>query len=84
VSAPPPAAAPLIARDGWIATASDSNTGEPHPPGFAIDGAPATFWHSQWTPAAPLPHTLTLTFGGGTIKVSGLVCTPRQDGIPNG
>src|SRR5256714_1819704 len=50
----------------------------------AMDGNPATFWHTEWfqqTP--PLPHTLVLDLGG-QYQVDGWRYLPRQDGTPNG
>ena len=50
----------------------------------ALDGNPATMWHSEWflrTP--PLPHTLVLDLGSRYL-VDGLQYVPRQDGNPNG
>ena len=50
----------------------------------AIDGNPATFWHTQWSQqTAPLPHTLVLDLGG-QYQVDGWRYLPRQDGSPNG
>src|SRR6266699_6783060 len=50
----------------------------------AIDGTPATFWHTEWSQqTAPLPHTLVLDLGG-QYQVDGLRYLPRQDGSPNG
>ena len=50
----------------------------------ALDGNPATMWHSEWflrTP--PLPHTLVLDLGSRYL-VDGLQYVPRQDGNSNG
>src|SRR5262249_24806130 len=51
----------------------------------AIDGNPATFWHTEWDQqTAPLPHTLVLDLGG-QYQVDGLRYLPRQDAdSPNG
>jgi fibronectin type 3 domain-containing protein len=50
----------------------------------AIDGDPATFWHTEWyQQTAPLPHTLVLDLGG-QYQVDGFRYLPRQDGNPNG
>src|SRR5437879_1472195 len=50
----------------------------------AIDGNPATFWHTEWSQqTAPLPHTLVLDLGG-QYQVDGWRYLPRQDGTPNG
>jgi len=45
----------------------------------AIDGNPATFWHTEWSQlTAPLPHTLVLDLGG-QYQVDGFRYLPRQD-----
>src|SRR4029453_712549 len=50
----------------------------------AIDGNPATFWHTEWyQQTAPLPHTLVLDLGG-PYQVDGFRYLPRQDGYANG
>src|SRR5262244_2473868 len=50
----------------------------------AIDGNPATFWHTEWSQqTAPLPHTLVLDLGG-QYQVDGVRYLPRQDGTLNG
>src|SRR3989442_835377 len=50
----------------------------------AIDGNPATYWHTEWSQqTAPLPHTLVLDLGSQYL-VDGFGYLPRQDGTPNG
>ncbi|GIG56888.1 non-hemolytic phospholipase C [Longispora fulva] len=50
----------------------------------AVDGNPATIWHTQWSSAtAPLPHELQLD-AGASKSLTGLTYTPRQDGGSNG
>src|SRR5262245_59956223 len=50
----------------------------------ALDGNPATFWHTEWYQrTAPLPHTLVLDLGG-QYQVDGFRYLPRQDGNANG
>ncbi|MFD4760070.1 exo-alpha-sialidase [Streptomyces sp. NPDC058439] len=50
----------------------------------AIDGNPATKWHTAYSPSvAPMPHQLTLDLGT-TQPVSGLRYLPRQDSAANG
>src|SRR5215471_884555 len=50
----------------------------------AIDGNPATFWHTEWfQQTAPLPHTLVLDLGS-QYQIDGFRYLPRQDGIDNG
>jgi F5/8 type C domain len=80
------AAAATLACTNWGATATDYEyTAANNPPSLTFDGSAATFWHSKYSnPAVPLPHAITLDFGGGVNSVSGLVYQPRQDGNKNG
>lgn len=49
------------------AVSSEQRTGEPAPNGpaaAAIDGNPATYWHSQWSPTeAKYPHSIVVDLG---------------------
>ncbi|MCX2180290.1 discoidin domain-containing protein [Streptomyces sp. SKN60] len=72
--------APVLARTGWTATASDEETLKEN--GRAVnvlDGSVTTIWHSRWsgTPA-PLPHSITVDMHRTTV-VSALVYQPRTD-----
>ncbi|WP_406378699.1 discoidin domain-containing protein [Streptomyces sp. NBC_01618] len=50
----------------------------------AIDGNPATKWHTAYTPSvATMPHQLTLDLGTAQ-PIAGLRYLPRQDGGANG
>jgi endo-alpha-N-acetylgalactosaminidase len=50
----------------------------------ALDGKPATFWHTEWFQhTAPLPHTLVLDLGS-QYQITGFRYLPRQDGDVNG
>src|SRR5215831_7749929 len=50
----------------------------------AINGNPATFWHTEWfQQTAPLPHTLVLDLGS-QYQIDGFRYLPRQDGGANG
>ncbi|MBM4061032.1 MAG: hypothetical protein FJ265_08030 [Planctomycetes bacterium] len=53
-----------------------------HPPEHAIDGDPATIWHTDWEPAAPLPHRLVVDLGRPQA-LAGVRLVPRQD-LANG
>jgi galactose oxidase len=76
-----PASDPLAAT-GWTAVASDSQAGDPV--SNALDGNPATFWHSEYSPdEVPLPHSITVNMHA-LHYVSGLTYLPRQDGVSNG
>ncbi|MFB7352930.1 discoidin domain-containing protein [Streptomyces gardneri] len=73
--------APVLARTGWTATASDEETvGESGRAANVLDGDAATIWHSRWsgTPA-PLPHSITVDMHRTTV-VSALVYQPRTVG----
>jgi hypothetical protein len=50
----------------------------------ALDGDPATMWHTEWYQrTAPLPHAITLDLGREYL-VGGFRYLPRQDGQPHG
>ena len=70
-----------IPRTGWTATADSAElVGANHPALNAIDGNPATFWHTQWVPTSlPQPHTFIVSLGSGQ-KIGGFKYLPRQSG----
>ena len=52
-----------LPREGWSATASNSETQAEYDTGprCVIDGDPVTWWHSKWKDGdAPLPHSVTI------------------------
>jgi glucose/arabinose dehydrogenase len=62
---------------------SEETAGENGRATNAIDGNPATIWHTQWQSAAPAhPHEIQLDLGA-TYTVTNLFYLPRQD-MPNG
>ncbi|XEC33063.1 discoidin domain-containing protein [Streptomyces fradiae] len=72
--------APVLARTGWTAAASDEETlKENGRAANVLDGSVTTIWHSRWsgTPA-PLPHSITIDMHRTTV-VSALVYQPRTD-----
>lgn len=74
-----------IARSSWtIHNASSQQTqGIDLSAAKTIDGNPATFWHSQYSPVfARPPHTLEYNLGSNKT-ITGLEYLPRQD-LPNG
>lgn len=79
VVAPPPS----LNRTGWTIAgfSSEEIRRESTAAVNAIDGNPATFWHSVWE-ALP-PHYIAVKLPRNAM-VSGLTYLPRQDGIPNG
>ncbi|WP_411103969.1 TIM-barrel domain-containing protein [Streptomyces sp. cmx-4-9] len=83
---PLPPSAPLD-RSAWTLVSADSEetAGEDGAAAHAIDGNPATLWHTAWSGSAPapLPHDLRIDLGG-RHTVDGLGYLPRQDGGANG
>ncbi|HEX2870896.1 MAG TPA: discoidin domain-containing protein [Polyangiaceae bacterium] len=81
--------AKAIARQGWSITAdSEEIVTEKAAATNAIDGDPATYWHThwQWAPNdvndTPLPHYLIIDMGKAA-PISGFSYLPRQNS-PNG
>ncbi|MFB8306841.1 TIM-barrel domain-containing protein [Kitasatospora purpeofusca] len=75
-----------IPQTGWKVVAADSQetAGENGAAANAIDGNPATIWHTKWSGgAAPLPHEIQIDLGA-RYAVDGLGYLPRQDGGVNG
>jgi hypothetical protein len=60
------------------ATAAASNYHPAHSPDLAIDGDPATIWHTNWEPMAKPPHELILDLKE-SVRLRGLTYLPRQD-----
>jgi hypothetical protein len=60
------------------ATASASNHHPGYDPELAIDGNPATIWHTNWEPPAQPPHALILDLKQ-PVRLRGLTYLPRQD-----
>jgi galactose oxidase len=55
-----------------------------NPASYAIDGNPATFWHTEYNPVeVPLPHHAIIDLGT-TQNLNGFTYLPRQDGNLNG
>jgi galactose oxidase len=73
-------AAPLP-RTGWTVTADSQETALGNDAATnAIDGDPATFWHTRWsTSVDAMPHTLTIDMHA-TDTVAGLTYLPRAAG----
>jgi galactose oxidase len=79
----PPPNPIILSRAGFTATATSQNSAAVAP-GNVLDGNRATFWDAKWSaPAAPLPHSITIAFGGSR-NIAGLIILGRQDGRPNG
>ena len=50
--------------------------------GNALDGDPASYWHTRWQPDDPMPHELVIDLGR-ELRLRGVTWVPRQD-QPNG
>ncbi len=66
----------LLQKLNAQATASSEQTG--YEATNAIDGDPATIWHTPWNPDAPMPHEVIVTLKS-PIEIAGLTYLPRQD-----
>ena len=60
------------------ATVAADNHHISHGPELAIDGNPATIWHTNWEPMARPPHHLILDLKK-PVRVRGVTYLPRQD-----
>jgi len=60
------------------ATVAASNHHPAHGPDLALDGNPATIWHTNWEPMARPPHELILDLKK-PVRLQGLTYLPRQD-----
>ncbi|HMC64950.1 MAG TPA: discoidin domain-containing protein, partial [Gemmataceae bacterium] len=66
------------------ATAMADSYAPDHPPVLALDGDPATFWHTEYVGASPgYPHEFTIDLGRSQT-VGGLIYVPRTDESSNG
>lgn len=74
-----PAASTTVGVLCATATSAQSS----NPASLAIDGNPATIWHTSWNPYQPLPQSITLILDR-EYTVNGITYLPRQDGFPNG
>ncbi|MEK4350733.1 discoidin domain-containing protein [Paenibacillus sp. FSL R5-0475] len=74
----------LIPQSQMTATAtSEETSGDNNDASQAIDGNPATIWHTKWDLSNPLPQSITLNLGN-THVISKLKYLPRQNGAQNG
>jgi hypothetical protein len=75
-------AEPPVLTDATVVRCDSQSTG--YEAAKAIDGDPATFWHTAWEQAKPpYPHELVINMGK-PITVAAVRYLPRQDGNPNG
>lgn len=81
-----PATSTPIAKTDWKVAHTDSQetSAENGAAANAIDGNPATMWHTAYSPSsAALPHEIQIDLGG-RYDVDGISYLPRQDGGSNG
>jgi alpha-L-fucosidase len=66
---------------GWKVAAVDSEeTGQArNDAALAVDGDPATFWHTRWDNADKGPKSITIDMGAAH-RIAGMAYLPRQDG----
>jgi YVTN family beta-propeller protein len=71
----------VLPRNGWSVSADSAElTGENGAAVNAIDGNPATIWHTQWQAASPsYPHSFVVNLGGAQ-SLGGFRYTPRVGG----
>lgn len=63
---------------------SEETSGEDGKAANAIDGDPATFWHTQWQDASPeTPHEIIIELSPAA-SIKGFTYLPRQDESENG
>ncbi|MFF7780822.1 TIM-barrel domain-containing protein [Streptomyces tanashiensis] len=82
----PVAGSAPISQAGWSVIRADSEekTAENGAATNAVDGNPATHWHTRWSGNAPaLPHEIQIDLGA-RYDVDSVTHLPRQDGGVNG
>ncbi len=74
-----------IAKAKWeIHAVSSQNPGSGEGAEKAIDGDPATLWHSKWSGGEdPMPHMIAIDFGEA-LDLKGLTYLPRAGGVKGG
>jgi alpha-L-fucosidase len=74
-----------LMANGWkvVSVDSEETTRGNNAAINAIDGNPATFWHTSWDQDLTLPHSITVDMGAAH-RIAGFTYLPRQDGMPNG
>ncbi|MCE7990184.1 MAG: hypothetical protein DYG89_54275, partial [Caldilinea sp. CFX5] len=76
----------VIPKSGWsvISVNSQETIGEDGRGVNAIDGNPATHWHTQWYSATPTPPHQIVVDMGATYTLSGFRYLTRQDNTDEG
>ena len=67
--------------NAWTVKFVDDEQADGYAAELAIDGNPATFWHTVWRegqPQTPMPHEIQIDMGA-VKTLSGFSCLPRQD-----
>lgn len=73
-----------VDKRGWKLVSADSEQIDEGPAANAIDGNPATYWHTRYDPTlAKFPHELVVDMSREE-RFDGFSYTPRQDGGVNG
>jgi alpha-N-arabinofuranosidase len=82
--AQPVAAASSVTGLKVVRVDSEETAGEDGKGANAVDGDPATFWHTQWQDASPeTPHEIVIELPQAT-SIKGFTYLPRQDESENG
>jgi hypothetical protein len=72
----------VLPRTGWVVSADSQASGNPAT--SAVDGNPASIWHTPWSPTSlPMPHSLQVDLGSARA-IGGFKYLPRQDSSNNG
>ncbi|WP_162848459.1 discoidin domain-containing protein [Paenibacillus nanensis] len=69
----------FLAQENWSLhyTDSEHTAGEDGRAVNAFDGSPNTYWHTRYSPDAPMPHEIQIDLGE-THELNGFVYTPRK------
>ncbi|MPZ94513.1 MAG: hypothetical protein GEU96_06225 [Propionibacteriales bacterium] len=74
----------IVGLGAMTATATSAQPGTATAPANAIDGNPATIWHTVYSPTKDVPpQSITLTLDEPR-QITGLTYQPRQDASANG
>jgi hypothetical protein len=77
----PPSALTFLPGEQMTATATSYHMG--YEPRNAVDGSVQSIWHTEYTPKAPLPQSITIGLGG-QYRIGEVTYQPREDGNTNG
>lgn len=73
-----------ISQKEWKVVSFSSEHDDKYSANKAIDGNPATFWHTSWQTNRPHPHHLAIDLGKN-YHIKGITYLPRQDlVVPDG